>query len=134
MAYLLDTCTVSDFVKGDESTIKQLKAKSPIQIKVSAITAYELNYGLEKNPRIKTTIREAVLGFLSDVDIMPFQKEESQHAAIIRSNLEKAGQPIGPYDILIASTALAHSLILVTSNEKEFSRIPDLKLENWKSI
>ena len=53
MVYLLHTCTVSDFIKGDENTLFKIKAKSPTQIKISIITAYELRYGLKKNPRLK---------------------------------------------------------------------------------
>ena len=53
MVYLLHTCTVSDFIKGDENTLFKIKAKSPTQIKISIITAYELRYGLKKNARLK---------------------------------------------------------------------------------
>ena len=81
---------------------------------------------------MKKTTREAVLGFLNDVEALAFTKDEANVAARIRTNLQKAGQPIGAYDILIAATALTHKLVLVTSNEKEFSRIPDLAIENWR--
>lgn len=132
MDYLLDTCVVSDFIKGDNNTLIRLKAKSPLQIKISSITAYELQYGLEKNDQLKKSVKKAVLGFLRDIEIIPFQIDMAKQAAIIRSNLEQAGKPIGSYDILIAATALTLDLMLVTSNEKEFSRIPNLKMENWK--
>lgn len=132
MDYLLDTCAVSDFVKGDENTLAELKAKSPLQIKISAITAYELQYGLQKNKQIKKSTKKAVLGFLNNIEIVAFQIETANYAAGIRANLENAGKPIGSYDILIAATALAYDLILVTSNEKEFARIDNLKIENWR--
>ena len=132
MDYLLDTCVVSDLVKGDNNTLIRLKAKSPLQIKISSITAYELQYGLEKNDQLKKSVKKAVLGFLGDIAIIPFQIDMAKQAAIIRSNLEQARKPIGSYDILIAATTLTLDLILVTSNEKEFSRIPNLKMENWR--
>ena len=69
---------------------------------------------------------------MGDIEIIPFQIDMAKQAAIVRSNLEQAGQPIGSYDILIAATTLTLDLILVTSNEKEFSRIPNLKMENWR--
>ena len=132
MDYLLDTCVVSDFVKGDNNTLIRLRAKSPLQIKISSITAYELQYGLEKNDQLKKSVKKAVLGFLGDIEIIPFQIDMAKQAAIVRSNLEQAGKPIGSYDILIAATTLTLDLILVTSNEKEFSQIPNLKMENWR--
>lgn len=132
MVYLLDTCTVSDFVKGDLNTLKKLKSKAPYQIRISAITAYELQYGLKKNPRLKAATKNAVQGFLTDVETIAFDRSESEYASSIRKDLETKGQTIGAYDILIAATAMSHSLILVTSSEKEFTRVADLKIENWR--
>lgn len=132
MDYLLDTCTVSDFVKGDQNTIDRLKLTPPLQIKISAITAYELHYGLQKNPLIKKSTKNAVLGFLNNIEIIPFKHNEANNAAAIRAQLEKLGTPIGAYDVLIAATATANNFVLVTSNEKEFRRVKELKIENWR--
>ncbi|SNT17145.1 tRNA(fMet)-specific endonuclease VapC [Ekhidna lutea] len=132
MKYLFDTCVISDFVKGDLNTIEKIKSTSPLQIGTSAITEYELRYGLEKNSNLKRAIKDAVLGFLNDVVILPFGSKESIAASNIRASLEKAGTPIGAYDILIASTAIANNLILVTSNEREFERIQGIQIENWR--
>ncbi|MEQ6166919.1 type II toxin-antitoxin system VapC family toxin [Ekhidna sp. MALMAid0563] len=132
MNYLLDTCVVSDFVKGDNPTLAKLQSLSPLQVKISSITAYELHYGLVKNTNLKKGIKEAVLGFIKDVEILPFRTDESIIAAKIRANLENDGKPIGPYDVLIASTALENKLTLVTTNVSEFQRIPSLKIENWR--
>ena len=73
------------------------------------------------------------MGFLGDVEIVPFDINAVGVAAKIRTTLELAGKPIGAYDILIAATAIACNFILVTSNEKEFVRISELKIENWRS-
>jgi len=132
MDYLLDTCAVSDFVKGDQNTIDRLKLTPPLQIKISAITAYELYYGLQKNPSIKESTKNAVLGFLNDIEIISFKRNEANNAAAIRAQLEKSSTPIGAYDVLIAATATANNFVLVTSNEKEFRRIKELKIENWR--
>jgi tRNA(fMet)-specific endonuclease VapC len=51
----------------------------------------------------------------------------------IRSDLERAGTPIGPYDLMIAATALAHDLILVTNNTREFARVAGLQIEDWQT-
>ena len=129
---MLDTCTVSDFVKGDQKTIGRLKSTPPLQIKISAITAYELRYGLQKNPSIKKSTKNAVLGFLNDIEVIPFGSNEANYAAVIRAQLEKSGTPIGAYDVLIAATASANDFVLVTSNAKEFKRVNELKIENWR--
>ena len=63
--------------------------------------------------------------------MLPFGNQEARFSAGIRAQLEKNGTPIGPYDLLIAGTALVHQGILVTNNTKEFTRIPELKIENW---
>ena len=64
---------------------------------------------------------------------MPFDIETANFATEIRTNLELAGKPIGAYDLLIAATAMACNLILVTSHEKEFVGVSELKIENWRS-
>ena len=132
MLYLLDTCTVSDLVKGDTNTLSRLKALSPQKVKISVITAHELQYGLFKNPQMKRTTKEAVRGFLNDAEVLPFTDKAATIAARIRVDLQKVGQPIGAYDLLIAATALVGNFTLVTSNEKEFSRIANLRFENWR--
>ncbi|MGH7168922.1 MAG: PIN domain-containing protein, partial [Gemmataceae bacterium] len=70
---------------------------------------------------------------LKTVQHLPFDFGEAEQAARIRALLESQGQPIGPYDILLAGHALSVSLILVTDNTKEFSRVPGLALENWQT-
>ncbi len=130
--YLLDTCTVRDFTKGESNTLTRLKRLPPSEIKVSAITTHELRYGLFRNPQMKRATREAVIGFLNDVETVSFTDNEAIIAARIRADLQKAGQPIGAYDLLTAATALANDLTLVTSNTREFVRISDLPIENWR--
>ena len=65
------------------------------------------------------------------VNIIPFGQSEARIAAGIRVKLEKSGKPIGPYDILIAASAVANKCTLITHNRNEFSRVPGLKLEDW---
>lgn len=91
---------------------------------------FELETGIAKSssPRKrKLQLQE----FTSLVAVIPFGINEARTAAIIRTHLEKAGTPIGPYDLLIAASALASSATLVTHNRKEFGRIHQLKLEDW---
>lgn len=70
--------------------------------------------------------------FLEVFPSLSFDDEASEIYGKIRSRLEKSGQPIGPYDLQIASLAVLNNLTLVTHNVKEFSRIKELKIEDWE--
>jgi tRNA(fMet)-specific endonuclease VapC len=91
--------------------------------------AWELRYGAAKkaSPRLTEQV-DAVLGAL---DTLPFDSPEDVTYASIRTQLELAGTPIGGNDLLIAAQAMALDFTLVTDNEKEFSRISGLRVENW---
>ena len=69
---------------------------------------------------------------LNTLQHVPFDSVAATNAARIRAFLESQGQAIGPYDVLLAGHALALSLVMVTANTKEFSRVPGLTLENWQ--
>ncbi|PZO52799.1 MAG: hypothetical protein DCF15_13310, partial [Phormidesmis priestleyi] len=60
------------------------------------------------------------------------ERTVSEQVAQVRVILKAQGQPIGPYDLWIAATALQHNLIMVTANQREFSRVPNIKIENWR--
>lgn len=132
MTYLLDTCVIIDLIKGDAHTIETLKSKSPDLVAISTITEFELRYGLEQAAKHKSKSQSIVEAILSEVNILSFESKEAAKAAQIRNHLRARGTPIGPYDFLIAATALANDLILVASNETEFIRVQDLKIENWR--
>lgn len=127
MRYLLDTCVISDFVKGEVGTILRLKQTPPVDIAVSAVTVMELSYGLALNPQRAQKVEPVIASILSSVTILPFSTVEAEQAAQIRAVLKSQGQPIGAYDILIAATALQHHLIMVTANQREFERVPNLQ-------
>jgi tRNA(fMet)-specific endonuclease VapC len=133
MGYLLDTCVISDFVKGEESTLKVLKSNIPSNIFISSLTVMEVKYGLAINLQRAIKIQSLIETLLGTITILPFGVEEAEQAAKIRSILKIAGTPIGAYDVLIAATALTQNHILVTSNVREFQRVPNLQIENWRS-
>ncbi|MFN7096240.1 MAG: type II toxin-antitoxin system VapC family toxin [Gammaproteobacteria bacterium] len=132
MKYLLDTCVISDFIKGDPGTLNTLKATSPSEIGVASVTVMELQYGLFLHPVKAKIIRPIITNFLASIVIFDFDKNDAQHAAEVRAELKHKGQPIGPYDILLAGMALNRNLILVSANISEFKRIEKLKLVNWR--
>ncbi|KAM3090011.1 type II toxin-antitoxin system VapC family toxin [Phormidesmis sp. 146-35] len=132
MRYLLDTCVISDFIKGETGTKARLKQTPPVDIAVSAITVMELRYGLALNPQRAQEIEATIASFLASVTILPFSIVEAEQAAQIRAALKSQGQPIGAYDVLIAATALQQTLLMVTANQREFDRVPGLQTENWR--
>lgn len=132
MIYLLDTCTLSDYLKKESNTIKRFHQTKPYNICLSSITIFEIDYGLQLKPSLITKINPQLQAIYQKVKIINFSPIEAEEAANIRSDLKEAGTPIGYYDLLIAATAKAHHLILVTSNTKKFSSIKDLQLENWR--
>ncbi len=132
MNYLLDTCVISDFFKKIPSVVENFEKISPKQIYVSTITIMEIEYGLQLNQERAKKIRPLWESLVKYIQIVPYCDYCGIASASIRSNLKKEGLPIGPYDILIAGTALAHHLIAVTSNFHEFARISELTVENWR--
>lgn len=132
MKYLLDTCTVSDFVKGHPAVMARLKSTSPNQIVVSTLTRMEIDYGLAIHPERARKLAPVLEGFFSVVTTVPFDEADAHAAAAIRAALKSKGQPIGAYDALIAGTGVARGLIVVTSNVGEFNRISGLQIENWR--
>ena len=132
MKYLLDTCTVSDFVKGQPGVLARIKATPPSQIAVSVITRMEIEFGLQLNPERARKIGPVLDGIFNAITTLALSEADASAAAAIRTALQRRGQPIGPYDILIAGCGLAHGLIVVTSNTGEFERVGGLLLENWR--
>jgi tRNA(fMet)-specific endonuclease VapC len=132
MKYLLDTCTVSDFVKGQPKVLARIKATSPNLIAVSALTRMEVDYGLALNAERAKKLAPILEAFFSTIATLPFDEADAQAAAAIRAALKTQGQPIGAYDVLIAGTGLARGLVVVTSNVGEFKRVSGLHVEDWR--
>ena len=99
------------------------------QLWLSAIVAGELRFGAAKlaSVRFSGTIEAWLAGF----DVRPWPTEATHHYASIRVALERAGQPIGGMDLLIAAHTMAEDSVLVTNNTREFLRVPGLAVEEW---
>ena len=132
MKYLLDTCTISDFVKGQPKVLARIKATPPNLIAVSALTRMEADYGLALNAERARKLAPILHTFFSTIATLPFDEADAQAAAAIRAALKIQGQPIGAYDVLIAGTGLARGLVVVTSNVGEFKRVNGLQVEDWR--
>lgn len=132
MRYLLDTCTISDFVKGTGSVLERTKATPPNLLSISAVSRMEISYGLTLDLARARKLAPLLEAFFSVVPTLAFEDADAQSAAALRAALKTRGRPIGAYDLLIAGTALARGLIVVTSNVGEFGRIDGLRVENWR--
>ena len=131
MIYLLDTITCVYAIKRETRVLRRLQEHGPDDFGISAITVAELWFGAAKSSRPQET-RSSVDVFLKPFEILPFAREAAQEYAESRLQLEKAGQPIGERDLLIAATARSRLLTVVTHNVREFSRVPGLKVEDWR--
>ncbi len=129
--YLLDTNICIYFMKNRYPLLTQkILSRSPSEMLLSSITVFELEYGAEKSNWGSRT-REKLAMFLAPFNILPFKTEDAVCAGRLRGFLEKQGTPIGPYDVQIAAQAVSGGLTLITHNVGEFSRVPNLKTENW---
>jgi tRNA(fMet)-specific endonuclease VapC len=128
--YLLDTNTLAYYFKGMGNVSTTLLQKAPIEIGVPAIVVFEIEYGIAKSPHARKRLLQ-LQTLLQEVSVLDFGIEEAKAAAQIRASLDLNGEPIGPFDLLIAGTTVACGGILVTHNVREFSRIPHLRIEDW---
>ncbi len=127
---LLDTNTCLYIINNrPPKVLDRFNAYKAGEIGISSIAASELAYGVAKSGSIKN--RKALDMFLAPLQILPFDRQCLWFYADLRASLEKKGLSIGPMDSLIAAHALSINGTLVTNNLKEFSRVPQLKLENW---
>jgi tRNA(fMet)-specific endonuclease VapC len=131
MRYLLDTNTCIYIIKrSSERLMLRFKRLRVGDVGVSAITACELQFGVSNSSQPEKNQR-ALTEFLGPLEILDFPATASSVYGEIRARLQRAGTPIGSYDLLIAAHAVHGDLTLVTNNVREFSRVPDLRIENW---
>jgi tRNA(fMet)-specific endonuclease VapC len=129
--YLLDTNTCIYVInKKPPSAVNRIRSKQPEEIAVSTITIAELEYGVCRSQKVDQN-RIALLEFLVPFTIVNFDQAAAALYGSIRASFESRGTPIGAMDLLIAAQAMSQGLVLVTNNEREFSRVEGLELENW---
>jgi tRNA(fMet)-specific endonuclease VapC len=135
MRYLLDTNIVSDLVRNPQGKVaRHVRTVGEKHVCTSIIVAAELRYAANKkradkkgSPRLSSQL-DAVLAVL---EVLPFETPAGATYGLLRTRLEQAGTPIGANDLLIAAQALTLGYVIVTDNEREFSRIKGLRLQNW---
>lgn len=133
MKYLLDTTTVSDYLRKNKAVVKHVHNIPPQEQAISTITKFEIAYGLANKPSLIKKYRFQLSELYQKTNNLVVDAEIADLAGQIRSELKKAGTPIGVPDILIGATACFHNLTVVTSNVKDFSRIErQLNTVDWK--
>ena len=131
MKFMLDTNICIYIIKRKPlNVIDRFKRTEISQIGISSITLSELIYGVSKSSKPEQN-RMALTQFIAPLEVLPYDDESSQYYGDLRFHLEKQGTPIGALDMLIAAHALSVDCTLVTNNEKEFVRVPNLKIVNW---
>lgn len=131
LRYMLDTNMVA-YARNQKPlcVLERLLKHDPSEICISSITLAELEYGVFNSSK-PIQNRFGLLMFLSNITILPFDTDASLEYGSIRFKLRTQGNLIGSNDMLIAAHARALGLTLVTHNTKEFSRVDDLKIEDW---
>jgi tRNA(fMet)-specific endonuclease VapC len=127
---LLDTDTCIYALKGNVSVLDRLLSRSRADVAVSVITEAELRTGAARSSSPVKTSR-LLENFLRPLAVVDFTSADAATYAQLRAKLERAGTPIGPLDTLIAAQAVSRKLVVITNNEREFGRVPGLRLENW---
>lgn len=131
MICLLDTNVCVDVLKGHPAVLTRLEAVSPADCAISSVTVFELATGIWRCARPEQE-RKKLNRLFADITVLPLDVKAAEESARIRHQLESTGRKIGPYDLLIAGQALSADLLLVSNNTKEFGRIEELRLEDWR--
>jgi tRNA(fMet)-specific endonuclease VapC len=130
----LDTNVVIEILNAPASLMRKHLAGAigrGVPIAISVIVLYELQYGVARSSRPERNAQRLTDFLAGAVQVVSFEPEDAQEAGHIRAWLERAGTPIGPYDVLIAAQTRRRGGALITSNEREFRRVPGLAIENW---
>lgn len=129
--YLLDTNIVIYSINHkSDKLLKRMNTHSREGMYISSLTIAELEYGVSNSNKIEQN-RIALIKFMSLFNILNFTDKDAIPYGILKAQLKKAGQLIGPIDMLLAAQAISNNMIMVTNNTGEFRRITALSVEDW---
>lgn len=132
MAYLLDADTLSFLVRRHPRVLERFSRAHPSTIVVSVITLMEIECGLARQPEKRARVEAFLRPLLAQSQRVPFLETDGRAAASCRAALDERGRSIGAYDVLIAGTALARGMTVVTGNTREYRRVDGLVVEDWR--
>ena len=134
MTYLLDTNVCIALINGRPEGVRRRftrESSSGAAIATSSVVVFELWYGVGKSQRPEANTRRLTTFLSGPVDVLELDDEDARTAGEMRAALEASGTPIGAYDLLIAGQSVRRGATLVTANAAEFSRVPNLRWEDW---
>jgi tRNA(fMet)-specific endonuclease VapC len=130
--YLLDTNACIRILRNtSQPLLDRFRRHDPSEIKLCSVVKAELFYGAQRSAQKEANLL-LLQRFSSTFECLPFDDASADHYGLIRVELERAGLMIGPNDLMIASIARAHGLVLVTHNTDELSRVSGLRIEDWE--
>ena len=132
MKYLLDSNVVAAAVKGRLPVVLRLSQLKPDDVAVSVVSRVEAEAALRGAPRAHARFGKLLREFLAQVRVLDFGAAESQVAVSLSAQLRSEKESIDGFDLVVAATALAHQLTLVTERPLAFASIPNLETENWQ--
>ena len=130
LRYMLDTDISIYVIKRRPPEFRERFDRLAGELSISAVTLAELCYGAEKSSR-QAANRQAVEEFAARLQVLPFSADAAVHYGEVRAELERAGRPCGPHDMMIGAHARSEGLTVVTNNLREFVRMPGVRAENW---
>jgi tRNA(fMet)-specific endonuclease VapC len=130
VSYLLDTNICIGWLKGDARIRKKWLSLAPDQLLLSSVVKAELLFGARKSAQVEANLA-ALATLFHALPSVVFDDDAAHWYGLLRADLERGGKPLGPNDLLIAATALANDLTLITRNLHEFIRVPGLRVEAW---
>jgi len=133
LKYMLDTNIIVYTLKNRPAQVRKLFKQHEGQMCISVVTLGELIFGAENSQQVERNLAD-IEAMTARLEVLPLDNTAAYHFGQIRADLYRRGQPIGPYDMLIAGHARSSGLQLVTNNVREFSRVPGLLLANWAAI
>lgn len=132
--YLLDTNACIALINGTQPDVRRrfqrAAAKGDVML-LSSVVAFELWYGVEKSQRREANALRVDAFLAGPLEWTLFDDDDARESGVVRAELERAGRPIGAYDLLLAGQARRRGATLVTSNVREFARVAGLRWEDW---
>jgi tRNA(fMet)-specific endonuclease VapC len=132
--YLLDTNVVVALLRNKPTVVRDRYRAAQAAgdyVALSSVVLFELWYGVAKSAHVADNSERLRILLSADIDLLDFDDEDARTAGQVRAALERDGQPIGAYDLLIAGQALRRGLTVVTANSSEFSRVTGLGWQDW---
>jgi tRNA(fMet)-specific endonuclease VapC len=133
MGFLIDSSILFDAERGLLRLEDHIRGREDEEAFISVVSASELLHGVwrAKTPAIRARRSAFVEAAIERFPLLTIDLACARVHAQVQAEMEERGQLVGPHDLWLASTCLAHGLSLITGNLREFERVPGLRVERW---